>query len=100
MEKNINVLENMKTRIEQMNKLQHIEVLKILQNNPNIKLNENKSGVYVNLSFLPENTLLKLHEYLDYIQDQESSLQSNETQKLTFKKTFFDEKSVEMSLNC
>ena len=56
MEKNINVLETMKTRIEQMNKLQHIEVLKILQNNPNIKLNENKSGVYVNLSFLTENT--------------------------------------------
>jgi len=96
--KNIAVLETIKTRIEQMNKTQHIEILKILQNNPAVKLNENKSGVYVNLSFLPDQTLVELNDYLAYVQDQESALRSNESQKLDFKKTYFDEKEVEMSL--
>lgn len=96
--KNIAVLETIKTRIEQMNKTQHIEILKILQNNPAVKLNENKSGVYVNLSFLPDQTLVELNDYLGYVQDQESALRSNESQKLDFKKTYFDEKEVEMSL--
>lgn len=96
--KNIAVLETIKTRIEQMNKTQHIEILKILQNNPAVKLNENKSGVYVNLSFLPDQTLAELNDYLGYVQDQESALRSNESQKLDFKKTYFDEKEVEMSL--
>ena len=96
--KNIAVLETIKTRIEQMNKTQHIEILKILQNNPAVKLNENKSGVYVNLSFLPDQTLVELNDYLGYVQYQESALRSNESQKLDFKKTYFDEKEVEMSL--
>jgi hypothetical protein len=96
--KNIAVLETIKTKIEQMNKTQHIEILKILQNNPAVKLNENKSGVYVNLSFLPDQTLVELNDYLGYVQDQESALRSNESQKLDFKKTYFDEKEVEMSL--
>ena len=96
--KNIAVLETIKTRIEQMNKTQHIEILKILQTNPAVKLNENKSGVYVNLSFLPDQTLVELNDYLGYVQDQESALRSNESQKLDFKKTYFDEKEVEMSL--
>lgn len=91
MEKNIGALETMKGRVEQMSKTQHIEILKILQNIPEVKLNENKSGVYVNLSFLPENALNKVNEYLAYIQDQESCLNNDENQKLDFRKTFFDE---------
>ena len=95
-ERDIYALETIKTRIEQMNKTQHIEILKILQNNPIVKLNENKSGVYVNLSFLPDKTLKEIDEYLEYVQDQESALRSNESQKLDFKKTYFDEKEVEL----
>lgn len=91
MEKNIAALEVIKTRIENMNKIQHIEILKILQNNPAVKLNENKSGVFVNLSFLPDNAINQINEYLEYVQDQESALRSNETQKMDYKKTYFDQ---------
>lgn len=91
MSKDIAFLESIKTHIEQMNKIQHIEILKILLNNPKVKLNENKSGVYVNLSFLPDDTISKLSEYVDYIQKQETSLTTVESQKQTFRQRFFDE---------
>jgi hypothetical protein len=87
-------LEILKTKIEKMSKTHHVEILKILKKNGNVKLNENKSGVYVNLSFLPNETLSELENYLNYIEDQEISLITLENQKEEFKNTFFIEKEV------
>jgi len=89
-DKDIAALENIKTRIEAMGKSHHIEILKILHNNPAVTLNENKSGVYVNLTFLPDDALNQIQEYLGYVEDQESSLDLMENQKSDFRKTFFD----------
>ena len=86
-------LEQMKNRIEAMNKQHHIEILKILKKYPEIKLNENKSGIFVNLSFLSRETVEEISKYIDYISDQESSIQHLETQKEEFKNTFFGESS-------
>jgi hypothetical protein len=85
-------LEQMKAKIETMSKTNHIEILKILKKNPTVKLNENKSGVFINLSFLPKSVLDEITEYLNYIQDQEVSLNTMETQKECFKNSFFGEK--------
>ena len=82
-------LENIKTKIEKMEKHQHIEILKFLKQNPDVVLNENKSGVYVNLSFLPENTVDELTKYVDYIETQENALGFLESQKTNYKNTFF-----------
>jgi hypothetical protein len=87
-------LEILKTKIEKMSKMHHIEILKILKKNGNVKLNENKSGVYVNLSFLPKDTISELEYYLNYIEDQETSLIILENQKEEFKNSFFIEKEV------
>jgi hypothetical protein len=84
-------LEQMKNRIEAMNKQHHIEILKILKKYPSIKLNENKSGIFVNLSFLSKETIEEISKYIEYISDQESSIQQLETQKEEFKNTFFGE---------
>ena len=89
-----NTLDNIKNNIEMMNKPHQIEILKILKKNPTIKLNENKSGVYVNISFLPQDTIDELLEYIAYIKAQESSLKDLEVQKNDFKNTFFMEKGV------
>ena len=75
-----------------MSKLHQIEILKILTKNSLIKLNENKSGVYVNLSFLPQNTITELKMCIQYIQTQEYSLNDLEVQKDEFKNSFFSEK--------
>ena len=84
-----NDLELMKTKIESMDKQHHIEIFKILKNNPSVKTNENKSGVFINLSVLPPDTLEEIKKYVGYIHDQEKTLQTVEYQKEEFKNTFF-----------
>jgi hypothetical protein len=90
----------LKTKIEKISKIHHIEILKILKKNGNVKLNENKSGVYVNLSFLPKDTISDLENYLNYIEDQEMSLIILENQKEEFKNSFFIEKEVKDDMLC
>jgi|UniRef100_A0A6C0DNX5 hypothetical protein len=84
-------LHKMKTTIESMNKYHQIEILKILSKNL-CKLNENKSGVYVNLSFVNEDTLKEVDEYIQYTREQEDSIITMEYQKEEFKNAFFLEK--------
>jgi hypothetical protein len=91
----INVLENLKTKIESMNKKQHIEILKIMTQFPNVKLNENKSGVFINLLFLPKETIEELDKYIQYIDEQETNIMSIETQKNEYKSAYFTEKHNE-----
>jgi hypothetical protein len=88
---NIEKIENIKKVIETMNKYHQIEILKILSKNL-CKINENKSGVYVNMSFLPDEVINEMQSYIDYIKDQEDSLNRMEYQKEEFKNAFFVEK--------
>ena len=92
METNSTVLESIKNTIESMSKNHHIEILKIIKKNSTVKLNENKSGVYINLTFLPESTLNEMNEYLTYVNEQESILNPFEKEKTDFKNTYFMEK--------
>ena len=78
-----------KDRIEKMPKNNQIEILKILKQNQAIKLNENKSGVFINISFLPKETIEELTKYVKYVGDQESVINEIESQKQEFKNTFF-----------
>jgi Ni,Fe-hydrogenase III component G len=91
-QQNIAKLEHLKERIESMNKKQHIEILKILKRFPDVKLNENKSGVYINILFLPEETIRELEKYIQYIEEQESAIMTVETQKNEYKNTYFTNK--------
>jgi hypothetical protein len=86
-----NHLENIKNKIESMSKTNQIEILKILKRNSSIKLNENKNGVYINLTFLPNDTLEEIDYYLNYILEQETSIEKIEKQKNDFKNEFFAE---------
>ena len=88
---NMEVLENIKNKIENMSKYNQIEILKILSKK-SCKLNENKSGVYVNLSFLPNDSILDLQNYINYTKQQEESLVTMEYKKEEFKNAFFIEK--------
>jgi len=91
MEFNPTDLENIKQKIESLAKIHQIEILRILKTSPGIKINENKSGVFINLSFLPKSTIDNLMQYIQYIQEQEKTLQTIESQKNTFKTEFFKE---------
>ena len=65
----------------------------ILKKNPTSKINENKSGVFINLSLLSVVVLEEIEFYLNYVHDQENSLLQFEYQKKEFKDTFFMESS-------
>jgi len=88
----MHTLDELKLKIEQLNKQHHIEILKILKKNSAVTLNENKSGVYVNLTLLPQQSISDISNYVSYIEEQEATLSCLETQKLDFKNTFFNEK--------
>jgi len=88
-------LEMIKQKVESLAKIHHIEILRILKNTPGIKINENKSGVFVNLSFLPKDTISNIMQYIQYIQEQERALQTIESQKNAFKTEFFKEDASE-----
>jgi len=83
-------LEDLKAQIEKMPKTHQLEILKIMKSSPDVKLNENKSGVYINLSFLPKNVIPKIQDYLVYVKDQENALRSIESQKQDYAKTYFE----------
>lgn len=82
-------LSAMKDKIERMPKNNQIEILKILKKSQTIKLNENKSGIFVNLSFLSKEILDEVDKYVNYVNDQETVINTIESQKQEFKNTFF-----------
>ena len=84
-------LDNIKHSIEIMNKQDQIEILKLLSKHL-CKLNENKSGVFVNLSFVPDDLLEELTKYIEYVDDQTETFATVEYQKNEFKTTLFSEK--------
>lgn len=84
-------LTEIKKTIEKMNKSNQIEILKILKKNPNIKLNENKSGVFVNITYLSEEIVNDIKQHICYIDEQEKCLEQMEYQKKEIGDTFFVE---------
>jgi hypothetical protein len=90
-------LEELKRKIDGMNKQQHIEILKIIHETSPQTLNENKSGIYINMSFLTKEAVHRLILFVEYVQDQENMLKPMESQKEDFKNTFFIEKEVMMN---
>ena len=75
--------------IQEMNKHNQIEVGKILYSYKNITLNENRYGIFVNLTELEEDVIQKLYEYILYTTNQENSLLKIENEKAEFKTKYF-----------
>jgi hypothetical protein len=81
--------EQLKNDIEKMDKTHHIEILKIIHKNSTSIINENKSGVYINLSFLNHETTEEIQKYVDHVKYQEELLIPIESQKTNLKNTFY-----------
>ena len=84
-------LETIKKTIEQWPKHHQLEILKIIKTSSST-INENKSGIYINMSFLTEKALEEIRLYIQYVKDQETILTPLECQKEDFKYSFFTEK--------
>jgi len=82
-------INNVKEKIEIMNKHHQIEVLRMLKKDKNIVLNENNNGVFVNISYLDETILSNLVKYIEYVENQTTNIETIENQKNEIETTFF-----------
>jgi predicted mannosyl-3-phosphoglycerate phosphatase (HAD superfamily) len=87
---NTDQLKYIKSTIEQMENTRQLEILKLLKENKNVVLNENKSGVYINLTYCPKETLDKICEYIEHTKLQEDTLKVIENEKDNVKTEYFD----------
>lgn len=84
-----NYLMSLKDGIENMPVVHQIEILRILHSK-NTQINENKNGVFVNISRLNNDILTQLYDYMKYVINQEKHLNEIEEQKQNLTKEFFD----------
>jgi hypothetical protein len=87
-----NYLMALKDGIENMPVVHQIEILRIL-NAKHTQINENKNGVFVNISKLKNDLLHELYDYMTYVIKQEKQLNEIEEQKQSLTKEFFDNKT-------
>jgi hypothetical protein len=85
----ISELNYIRDSIENMNKFNQIEVLRILNKHKDVILNENKYGIHINLSELRKDVLDELNIYIKYVNTQEITLHQVEQQKENFKNIYF-----------
>ena len=85
----VSELNYIRETIENMNKFNQIEVLRILNKYKEVTLNENKYGVHIKLSELKKEVLEELNLYINYVNTQEFTLHNVEQQKEIYRNSFF-----------
>lgn len=93
----INKLEKLKEKIESLSKFQQVEILKILSKNF-CKLNENKSGIFVNMTYLESSVIEEIEKYMLYVEDQANTFQTVEYQKEEFKNIILEHEQPENTI--
>jgi len=76
-------------QIHSMDPKEHIVIGTILRKYQTVKLNENKSGLMINMNTVPIEALNEIRTYLDYIRTQNNVLQKIEEETKELKKGFF-----------
>jgi hypothetical protein len=85
----VSELNYIRETIENMNKFNQIEILKIFSKYENVTLNENKYGIHINLSEIDKEIIDELNYYIKYVNTQEQNLNYIEQQKEDFRNTYF-----------
>jgi hypothetical protein len=85
----IGVLTNIRDLIEKMDKFNQIEILRIFSKHSEVVLNENKNGIYVNLTEVSDNVIDEVIKHLDFVLVQESHLKKDENVKENYKNIYF-----------
>jgi hypothetical protein len=84
----MNDLISLRDEIEKLDKRQHIDIIKIIQENK-VEFTENRNGVFLNMKDLNKICIKKIKKYLTYIDIQQTQLSSAEKIKKTYVNNFF-----------
>jgi hypothetical protein len=96
----VSELNYIRETIENMNKFNQIEVLRLLNKHSDVTLNENKYGIHINLSELRKEILDEINIYIKYVNTQEITLNKVEKQKEDYKNTYFSKDIKDNSKLC
>jgi hypothetical protein len=81
---------DIKTKVEKWSRFYQIGALRILHAHDRSKLNENRNGIFVNLSCISTETVEELARYVEYVEQQLTQLDTAEQVKGKLKDAFFD----------
>jgi|TARA_B110000495_G_C23012319_1_gene598891 hypothetical protein len=81
-------LKKIRDIIETMNKIQQVHILKILKDN-NIEYSENSNGIFVNMTLLNNQTLVRIKNFIKYVHLQEKQLETFEDIKTKYHNTYY-----------
>ena len=80
---------SIKDKIEKMQKNYHTEIARILIKEHQISYDENKNGIFINLSHLSPIVIEKMVKFIDYVDLQEKQLEIDEKEKHELKDAYF-----------
>ena len=82
---NQKTLEELKTKLENLDHRRHVEILHILHKN-NVMYTENNNGIFVNLNSMDKEIVCKLCRYVKYLEKQEKIIDCFEKEKKEYLK--------------
>ena len=85
----IETLQKIKDIVEQYNKQQQLDILKIFIED-SVNISENLNGTFINLTDIQDSTIKKIQEYINFINIQNIKLTNIETTRKDIENTFFD----------
>jgi len=84
----IDSLKFLRDKIELLTAFHQIEILRILHTNK-VTFSENKNGVFVNLTYVGQDIIDTISEYIIYVYKQESQLNEIEEKKIVLSNQYF-----------
>ena len=93
----IKKLQQLKMTIESLDKLHHIKILQIINNNK-LKFSENRNGVFINMNLFTNKVVKEIEKIIEYINQQEKTINDIEKQKKDLNKDYFLNNNKEIPL--
>ena len=94
----IKKLNDLKTQIENLDKIHHVKIFKILKDNK-IKYSENRNGIFINMTTFNDKTIEDVEKTLLYIKEQEKNLKDIEAYKKELNKDYFKNNNKAVKAN-
>lgn len=85
---NIEEIKELKDKIEILSKSYQIEIGRLLLSN-GVQIDENKNGIFINLTKVEQEVLIKIKDYLAYANIQEDKLKNIEDKQEELKDYYF-----------
>ena len=95
---NISEITILKNEIEEIEKIHHLKIFKIIKNN-NIKYSENRNGIFINMNSFDKKTINEIKDTLLYIKEQEKHLKDIENLKKEINKDYFNKNNKAVKEN-